>query len=323
MRTFGLAIALMLFADPALAFDCARAKSAAERAICSDPEARIADEALGKAYNRLRNSLVGEDAAELRHAQIEWIHSRDAACSTGDAKCLAEKSRERLRYLDGKPLDGDVSASLFRPMFISRPAQNGSAPLSIRAIKFTGDGVWQSRLNATIDSAVKRAISDAEAAKENPGSHDDYNVDLGVDLAYASSRMFSVHVDSGSFMGQAHPDYSNYNINFDRSSGRELTFDDLLDSARAKPIFEFCRSAVAKEKRGRPGVVDPDHWKDDVELEEVRESTKDLKFWSFNSSAAVIYYGAYAFGGYGQCMCTCTIPYSMLRPIAKKDFPLP
>jgi len=95
----------------------------------------------------------------------------------------------------------------------------------------------------------------------------------------------------------------------------------LLDGAKAKPIFQFCRAEVAKEKKQRSD--DADHWKDDVELKEVSESSSELKLWSFNSSAAVVDFGAYGFGGYGQCMCTCTIPYSMLRPIAKKEFPLP
>jgi hypothetical protein len=122
-------------------------------------------------------------------------------------------------------------------------------------------------------------------------------------------------------MGQAYPNYVNYNINFDRASGRELTFDDILDGEKAKQVFEFCRSEVAKEKRER--ADDADHWQDDVKLEEVGENTKNFSLWRFKASSVDIDYGAYGFGGYGQCMCTCTIPYSMLRSIAKKEFPLP
>lgn len=142
-----------------------------------------------------------------------------------------------------------------------------------------------------------------------------------MDLTYASLRLVSVNVSSGSYLGQAHPDSGSYNFNFDRTLNRELRFDDLLDEVSAKPIFEFCRSEVAKQKKKQSD--DPGQWKDDVELQEVSERSKDLKFWSFGSAAAEVDYGAYAFGGYGQCMCICTIPYSTLRPIVKKDFPLP
>ncbi|WP_342725580.1 lysozyme inhibitor LprI family protein [Bradyrhizobium sp. B097] len=326
MRAVGIAVASILFAHPALAIDCATANSAAEKAICSDPEARSADEALGKAYIQLRNSLSANAAAVLRRSQTEWIQSRDAVCGAPTAikplsECLALQSRERQRFLDGRPRAGDVADRLFRRLFIARPAKNGSADLSISAIEFVGGGDWQSRLNGAIDAAVKRATATAEAAKENPGRHDNYEVGLEIDLPYASSRLVSVHVTSESYIGQAHPDSGSYNINFDRTLNRQLRFDDLLAEASAKPIFEFCRSEVAKQKRERSD--DADHWKDDVELTEVSENSKDLKSWSFDATAAVVDYGSYGFGGYGQCMCSCTIPYSMLRPLVKKDFPLP
>jgi uncharacterized protein len=66
MRILRLSTAWILFAHPAFAIDCGSATSAAERAICSDPEAPSADEALGKAYARLRNSLPDNEAAGLR-----------------------------------------------------------------------------------------------------------------------------------------------------------------------------------------------------------------------------------------------------------------
>ncbi len=142
-----------------------------------------------------------------------------------------------------------------------------------------------------------------------------------MDLTYASSRLVSVKASVGSYLGQAHPDWGSYNFNFDRTLNRELRFDDLLDDVSTKPILEFCRLEVVKQKKERSDH--PDQWKDDVELLEVSDISKDLKRWSFGSATAEVDYGAYAFGGYGQCMCTCTIPYSMLRPIVKKDFPLP
>ncbi|WP_083742253.1 lysozyme inhibitor LprI family protein [Bradyrhizobium mercantei] len=326
MRAVGIAVASVVFAHPALAIDCTAASSAAEKAICSDPGARSADEALGKAYTQLRNSLPANAAAALRRSQTGWIPSRDAFCAAPTAikplsGCLAERSRERQRYLDGRPRAGDVSDRLFRRYFISLPAKDGSADLSVSAIAFIGGGVWQSRLNALIDSEVKGAISDAEAGKENPGNHDNYEVSLEMDLVYASSRLVSVHVTSGSYLGQAHPDSGSYNINFDRTLNRQLRFDDLLDEASAKPVFELCRSQVAEQKKQRSDAAA--HWKDDVELKEVSENSQDLKSWSFEASNAVVDFGAYGFGGYGQCMCSCTIPYSMLRPIVKKDFPLP
>jgi hypothetical protein len=60
------------------------------------------------------------------------------------------------------PRAGDGSASLFRRL--------GEA--SIQALKFPGDGEWQSRLNAKIDAVVKRAISDATVKTTAQGRPD-------------------------------------------------------------------------------------------------------------------------------------------------------
>jgi uncharacterized protein YecT (DUF1311 family) len=326
MRAFWLCLALTTLADPASAIDCGSANGATEKAICSDPKAVSADQALGKAYAGLRKSLPEQEAAALRQAQLEWIHDRDSACAADNAvkqlsACLAEKSGERQRFLEGKPRAGDVSQSLFRPVFIFRPARGGSAKLSITGLKFAGGGAWQSKIDARIDKAIKDAMSDAEVARDNPGNKDGYFVELAIDVAYASPRLISVQLESSSFVGQAHPNYGTTNINIDPTSGRELTFNDLLDEAAARPVFEFCRAEVAKQKKAR--ADDPDHWKDDVGLQETAEGTKDLSSWRFNASSADVDYGAYGFGGYGQCMCSCTIPYAMLRPEAKKAFPLP
>jgi len=328
MRKLCLSIALIILTHPAFAFDCALATSTADKTICSDPEARGADEALGKAYTTLRHSFSESERAELRQSQIKWISARDASCAAPRgikplSKCLVEQSKERQRFLEGRPHEGDSSVRLFSPTFIFQPAKNGYVRLSIEAIKFTGSDAWQSTINTKIDSWIKNAILDAEGEMRQPGSNEDFNVELNVDLSYASSRMVSVHAVYESYLGQPHPLYWTANINFDRSLNREMKFDNLLDGAAAKQVFEFCRSQVAKEKIVQARDNGDDNQKDDVELEDVAADTKDLSRWQFESSAADIDYGSYAFGGYGHCMCNCTIPYSTLRPIAKKDFPLP
>jgi hypothetical protein len=113
------------------------------------------------------------------------------------------------------------------------------------------------------------------------------------------------------------------NLNFDRNTGNELKFEDILDNADEGKIFALCRSQVAKEKRGRADVEGLTNHNDDIDPAEIEEGTKQFSNWRFDASSVDIYYGDYAFGGYGQCMCNCTISYSVLRPVAKKSFPLP
>jgi hypothetical protein len=130
-----------------------------------------------------------------------------------------------------------------------------------------------------------------------------------------------VKAQDGNYLGQAHPDYEETNFNYDRATGRELKFEDLLGKAAETNIFGICRSQIAKQKMDR--AVEGENAKDDIDPEEVASRTRAFSNWEFGSSSVRIYYGAYAFGGYGRCMCECSLPYATLRPLAKTEFPLP
>jgi uncharacterized protein YecT (DUF1311 family) len=315
---------------PAYALDCRAAKSAVEKAICSDAESHEADDALGRAYSHLRESLSDDQKAGLRSSQVKWIADRDQICLGPRAiqplaKCVAQQSKGRQRFLEGKPIAGDVDANLFQPLFVFRRARNGSARLAIETIKFVGDGTLQASLNAKIDKLVKDAIADAEGAADGrpPARDEDFHVEQGADLTYASSRLVSMLVTYENYLGQVHPYHWETNVNYDVAKERELKFDDLLSEAAAKNVFALCQAQISKEKMIREaedGIKNP---KDDIDPEEVASRTKELSAWKFQASSVLISYDADAFGGYGECMCDCSLPYATLRTIAKKDFPLP
>lgn len=50
MRTTLAAITLLTLATPALAFDCAKATTDVEKAICADPQLKTLDDQLADAY---------------------------------------------------------------------------------------------------------------------------------------------------------------------------------------------------------------------------------------------------------------------------------
>jgi len=212
MRRLGFAFATIFVASPASALDCELAKSVAEKAICSDAEARAADEALGRSYNQLRAQLPNEEKASLRLSQIAWIRDRDIGCLAPSAikpltTCLAGETKRRQSLLEAKPLAGEIAAGSVRPTFVVRPAAIGSASLNIKALKFTGDGAWQPKMNSSIDRLVKDAIADSDITDSHqepavPG--DSYFVDLSVTLSFASPSLVSVSAEYENELGQAH-----------------------------------------------------------------------------------------------------------------------
>lgn len=129
-------------------FDCARAGTAIEKAICGAPELSQLDRQLSQAYAQRRASVQGQQRQVLTDAQRAWIRSRDAACLTdgrADPGCLAELYRRRIVEISG-PLAADGWAGRWR---FSRAGFDGE--MRIAAI---GQGLWRVSVQTAMDSGT-------------------------------------------------------------------------------------------------------------------------------------------------------------------------
>ncbi|MBV9456103.1 MAG: hypothetical protein JO141_01110, partial [Bradyrhizobium sp.] len=135
-------------------------------------------------------------------------------------------------------------------------------------------------------------------------------------------RLLSVHAVYANYLGQAHPFHFATNVTVELPTARELKFADVVDTGRANELFQYCHPQIVKQKADDADIHGVDN-PNDIDPKEVAEGTKNLSNWQFKAAGVDIDYGDYAFGGYGRCMCSCSIPYSVLRPFANKSFPLP
>lgn len=81
-------------------FDCSKAKSTSEVAICADAGLAKLDQELGHAY-AARLSSLGPEVEALRIEQRKWIKTRNDACG-GDVNCLSRVITERIAVLKGE-----------------------------------------------------------------------------------------------------------------------------------------------------------------------------------------------------------------------------
>ncbi|NIF39909.1 DUF1311 domain-containing protein [Burkholderia sp. Tr-862] len=87
----------------AASFDCTKAASPTEKAICADPGLSSLDGQLAAAWKKAL--AKGGDTAALKAAQLQWLKQRDR-CGT-DASCIGDRYRERLASLNGASLAAD------------------------------------------------------------------------------------------------------------------------------------------------------------------------------------------------------------------------
>jgi uncharacterized protein YecT (DUF1311 family) len=98
----------------AQSFDCARAGTPIEHAICADAELALLDEHLGHCYERARGAL-GPGRERLREEQRAWLATERASCGA-DGTCLRGVYLERLRDL------GRFQAGAGSVRFVELPA---------------------------------------------------------------------------------------------------------------------------------------------------------------------------------------------------------
>jgi uncharacterized protein len=115
VRPFAAAAVLLgLLASPTFAasFDCSKAATPFERAICDTPALSAADELLAKAFATATGGLTKESVVAMRADQRNWLDYAQAVC-TDDAKpltsgsydetasaCMAEQFRSRSTTLE-------------------------------------------------------------------------------------------------------------------------------------------------------------------------------------------------------------------------------
>lgn len=86
-----------IFESAQPSFDCRKASTATESAICGNPVLAGLDRDLGQAY-KVALSAAGVDAKVVREDQREWIKNRDIRCNAGIA-CLGSELRQRIAQL--------------------------------------------------------------------------------------------------------------------------------------------------------------------------------------------------------------------------------
>ncbi len=110
-RNCWLALALLATASvaPAASFDCNKASTEIESAICRDPALSQLDGELGTVY---RTRLAKDPG--VRSTQIAWIRERNQRCGA-DVVCITRMVRERISELEGPAVADEPAAASALP----------------------------------------------------------------------------------------------------------------------------------------------------------------------------------------------------------------
>jgi len=314
-------VCLLALAGPAQAFDCSKASTKAEKAICADPAARAADDDLAKAFAAAMSDMSPSDKASAVKAQGRWIAERDGACADqGGARysrCLAQQSLRRRAFLAAEPEAGPGAPGRLAPIFRGEKGGRRKAALDLQWLKYPAPATPAER---AFNAALERDVGPLDQPAAGDFGDRPWEYVRAMRLIYASPRLISAHLEGFNSTGGVHPTSFTADINILVEEGREAKFDDLLEPRAAQKLVAFCLKSVRAQKKEPLDEESP------IEFElprRVAQATQKLDAWSFGADAATVTYDPYAVGTYAEGAYACVIPYAILKPLAKPSFPLP
>jgi len=141
----------------AASFDCAKAKSPAEKAVCADPALSTLDERLAAAY---KAAMAGApDRAAVKAAQFKWMREERDVCA--DKACLAAAYERRIASLQTPAAQAAAEAP---------PASGVKASpfawLLDYAGKSTNSAVWDKRFKKTLEAVAPPFTKDLGMGKQ-------------------------------------------------------------------------------------------------------------------------------------------------------------
>lgn len=328
MKRLASLFALLLtagFLSPAHAFNCAKAGTDVEKAICADQGLKSLDDALEDAYAAAKEASNPKQQKMLARSQKRWIQSREY-CSQGDGDlntCIRDATQGRLNLLTGAPESGPGTGSALTPVFIVQDGSEQVYDLDVSVLRFAHpQSAGEKALNRIADD-ITSSVKIGPHGEDTGGST--YARQDSLSLTYASQHFLSVLHTFWSDEGGVHGNGGVENFNIDMKSGKVLEIGDVLPEDAASELAARCKAQIIAEKKERLSgdggydLATDDFLKDDV----IAEHIATLSRWSIGAETTTITFDAYAIGSYAEGSYTCEFPTADIKAMAPDGSPLP
>lgn len=316
-----------LMATPASAFDCSKAQSNVEKAICADNKLKAVDDAMSAGYAALRDALTGPERKSLAAAQRKWLKSREDSCGEQQGpeltKCILDDTEERRRLFLAEPESGPGTGSRMVPVFIQQDPDPHHFDIDYTLIKFASPKSPAEKLyNGEVTKIAKTAPVKRQADAAPEGMN--YASYANMAVTYASPKLLSVKTESWENTGGAHGNGGTSSINIDLARGANLKAGDLFDKKASAALKADCVKQIAVQKKEKNDGQDFDPANDpNYQEKTVIERLAALDAWSFWQDKAVVTFNSYEIGSYAEGPYECDFPMDTLRKLAKPGAPLP
>jgi uncharacterized protein len=311
-KSLGIFLILVCGVAHAASFDCAKAQTAQEKAICSSPQLSAEDEKLAAIYKASLESISPNTVKGLRADQAQWLRYVATVCEAAKkqpqdklAHCMLNNYAKREELLSrSRQQHGDVYIVKRTSMQAAHHGQNSHWDEYASAVDAFGKKlfewpqadsdasewkVWNTKVEQETLNMCNEGLSAKgfiDVADYDPA---DIIADTTATVVHVEQNRVSVNIASKFTVqpqdGMFDSEEKRESLHWLIKEQREMKADDTFrpDSEWVKAVKDFCKEAIAKDFANKP------------ELESFRFTTKrydrfiqNPRNWEFSSEGLTI-----------------------------------
>ena len=330
-----LSLVAMPGAATAASFDCAKAVTPFEGAICADPDLSLADERLATTFATAMGGLSDAALADLRGGQRDWLAYAQRACTrTAEPmtsgsyderglSCLNDLFNGRSRVLEtSRMIDGlriypsTRYTALPDPYEADNPSSNWPvAQHELAVVQIDDEADFAGSFNALVE-AEGQAIAGGFGEEGGPESvADDASSDSTntITLKEVSGNRLSLEVNTYWYgHGAAHGNYTISYRHFLKEEARWLEAGDIFaGKAWQKKLLDLVIAAAQAE---HGDALWPDS------LGDLTEVVTDPARWDLsNPYGLIVQFQPYEISAYAYGAPTARVSWDALAPLLAED----
>lgn len=308
------------FAQSGPSFDCAKASTAIERAICKDAGLATTDREMAAAYKALLDKLAGPTKELVQKEQAGWISGRNQICTDGAMeidRCLKIRMENRLANLRALGEGAYPFVSEQTSIKIGK-VKVANFKIDVAYPQFYGKSANFAAANAYFAGRAKVAIADHvpdvdESTREQTWTYSQWFV-----LHRPGPNAMAVATTYYGFTGGAHGYGATLGALVDLRSGRMLKPDDVFESGEKWRLALRNRVTADLKKQfvERPGFDDA------LAPDKVDEMLSDPDRYIWRADGLSIVFNQYEVAAYAMGQYFVRIPYAELKPLLRANAPV-
>ena len=339
MRNICLLLSLLVSnAAVAASFDCTKAKTPQEKAICASPELSAADDQMAAAYKAALAGATPEMVGKVREGQRVWLRAIADHCvipgsahQTALAECLLGYYQTRtaeLQRLTGTNHDAFITQFIYltwpdAPGEGSDLEENpGYGTLKATWPESTNDTPEWKTWNKAVEAATQSMAAIPDGEKSPSGEWldrwaADGESEVGASVGFYSEELVTASIGiEGMGHSAGHPGGSSIEFNWLLKQKRELRPEDVFreDSQWEQVIEALCSKELQES--------DSDRLYDDWE-KALTKVVLDSRNWQLDSEGLTIEFPEYTVAPRASPVGPVMIPWATLRPLLQPNFTIP